>query len=169
MARSGATHDEILRGRLALHLLFPKCVAPKGGDKTPLKIGISKELCRRAHEAYPELNLRIIKATLRDYTTGHKYLVNMIAGRHRIDLDGNPADMITAENERAAKERIAYDRRVWMAKRRSAKRFAALDAVTAGAAAGAHLAEAAKALHATAAKLKQQTKSAMIPAGDANV
>ena len=48
-----------------------------------------------------------LKSALRAYTSNARYLRALSAGAHRVGLDGSPAGTVTAEDEAAAKERLA--------------------------------------------------------------
>lgn len=71
---------------------FPKCFAPKGEDKRPLKIGIYHDI----RAALPELPAMKLHPALYDYTSGATYLRNLIeAGAPRFDLNGEPSGIVT--------------------------------------------------------------------------
>lgn len=80
--------------RQVLHDRFPKCFAGKGKDKRPLAIGIHKQV----FEAAPDLSHRSIRLAIRDYVTGYKYIRNMRTGATRVNLDGSPAGVVSAEH-----------------------------------------------------------------------
>jgi len=69
-------------------------------NRKPLKLGIAEDMLARG--VAPET----IKVGLRSYCRGVGYLSAMKAGAARIDLDGNPAGVVTAEDaEYAARKR----------------------------------------------------------------
>ena len=89
------------RALLAAH--FPACFVPKGAPtKQPLKIGIYRDIRARL----PELAARRLTAALNDYTKGAKYWTALVEGAVRIDLDGNPAGEVSADE-------AAHARTLW--------------------------------------------------------
>ncbi|MBS9476197.1 ProQ/FINO family protein [Ancylobacter radicis] len=72
---------------------FPRTFMPKGERKIPLKVGIYQDL----RIAAPDLSARKMADALHDYTTGRTYLRALVAGAHRIDLDGWPEGVVTTE------------------------------------------------------------------------
>lgn len=91
--RAGKITD-VLANRELLAERFPLCFAPKEvAEKRPLKIGIYHDIRARL----PELSGRRVTAALHDYTTGPKYWTALVAGAVRIDLDGNPAGVVSAD------------------------------------------------------------------------
>lgn len=111
------TPAELLQLRAAMSTFYPKCFAPKGGQKKPLKIGIYADLCERARKDFPGLSLRHIKGFIRDYCRGFRYLESLKAGAARVDMDGAFTGFVTKEQETKAKLDIAE-----MQKRRDAGR-----------------------------------------------
>lgn len=75
-------------------------------DALPLAIGIHKTILERL----PELTKVQVSKALRIHTTSTRYLKAMAKAEQRLDLDGNPAGEVTAEQREAAaklvKERI---------------------------------------------------------------
>lgn len=82
---------------------FPRCFCAKGAPKTPLKVGISRDI----REAAPDIPRRALRFALADYTSGRTYKRQMIAGAARVDLDGQHAGAVTEEQEADAKARLA--------------------------------------------------------------
>ena len=77
---------------------FPACFKGEGEDKPPLKLGIDADILERLPVAGWKLTI-----ALGDYTCSPTYQRNLVEGADRIDLDGNPAGKVTAEQaERAA-------------------------------------------------------------------
>lgn len=70
---------------------FPRCFMPKGKRKLPLKVGIYQDV----RSAAPDISARRLKDALHDYTTGRTYLRALVAGAHRVDLDGWPDGVVT--------------------------------------------------------------------------
>lgn len=88
---------------------FPRCFAPKGAPKLPLKIGIYRDLCA----ACPDLTHRKIHRAIRDYTTGLTYLRALRSGADRLDLDGWPVGTVSPEQAEGARIRLkAKERRM---------------------------------------------------------
>lgn len=77
---------------------FPAAFQPNGGAKPPLMIGIYHQL----RAACPEISGRRLSIFLHEYTAGTSYQSRLVEGAIRVDLDGNPAGVVTeAEAERA--------------------------------------------------------------------
>ena len=89
--------------RETLAAAFPNCFAPKGADKRPLAIGINKEIMA----AMPELGFLRLSNALGDYTSGPTYLCHVVEGARRIDLNGEPRGVVTAEEAAHAAARLA--------------------------------------------------------------
>jgi sRNA-binding protein len=70
-------------------------------DRRPLKLGIAADLLARGIAA------DIIRAALGSYCRSPAYLRRMQAGAARIDLDGNPAGVVTAEDAEHAARKLA--------------------------------------------------------------
>lgn len=81
---------------------FPAAFKGRGESKTPLKIGIDRDILA----AMPELGDRRIVLALQDYTFGPTYLSNLHAGAPRIGLDGAPAGEVSAEEAAHAEDRM---------------------------------------------------------------
>jgi hypothetical protein len=72
-------------------------------DPRPLKVGIHRDLRKRA----PDLDGALLRQVLKAYCGGPRYLAALVAGAVRIDLDGEPAGAVTAEEEaRAIEQRV---------------------------------------------------------------
>lgn len=88
---------------------FPKCFVLKGEVK-PLKIGIFQDLA--ADVAETELvSKRLLRMSLRHYTSGWKYLASVKEGSHRIDLQGNDGNKVEAEHAEHAAEQLAQSKK----------------------------------------------------------
>jgi ProP effector len=85
--------------REVLVSLFPEAFRPKGAIKVPLKLGIHLDLLTRTDLAFWRVRCALI-----DYTSGYKYLTQIVEGAPRIDLDGNPAGAVTAKEAAHARE-----------------------------------------------------------------
>ncbi|WP_371346509.1 ProQ/FINO family protein [Ancylobacter sp. IITR112] len=81
---------------------FPRCFAPKGEPKRPLKLGIHNDL----RAAVPDISRRLIRIALDDYTTGNSYLRAMAAGAARLDLDGWPAGEVSITHAKLARQQL---------------------------------------------------------------
>jgi ProP effector len=75
---------------------FPKCFSLQGEAK-PLKIGIFHDLSERLKDD-ARLSKRLLRMSLRHYTSSWKYLASVKEGAHRIDLDGVDGDQIEKEH-----------------------------------------------------------------------
>lgn len=104
MSKNKASKPEIQQVRTALSLAFPACIAPKGGKKKPLKIGIRQDLMAAAREHFPTMSRRLIDAFLRDYCGGPNYLKAVIKGAARVDLQGSFAGFVSADEALFAQE-----------------------------------------------------------------
>ncbi len=111
MASNRASQQEIAQVRTALSIAFPDCIAPKGGEKKPLKIGIKKDLLALARAAYPDISSRLICAFLREYTSGFQYLAAVKKGAVRVDAHGNFSGFVTADEDEYSKSLISKKRR----------------------------------------------------------
>ena len=81
---------------------FPRCFAPKGEPKRPLKLGIHNDL----RAAAPDISRRLIRIALEDYTTGNSYLRSMDAGAARLDLEGWPAGEVSITHAKLARQQL---------------------------------------------------------------
>lgn len=75
---------------------FPKCFSLQSEAK-PLKIGIFHDLSQRL-ENDARLSKRLLRMSLRHYTSSWKYLASVKEGAHRIDLDGADGDEVEKEH-----------------------------------------------------------------------
>jgi ProP effector len=76
-----------------LAALFPKAFAVNHHERKPLKIGIDADIVARGVAIEP----RALWRPLRVYCASFGYLRTIAAGAERVDLDGNPAGVVTAE------------------------------------------------------------------------
>jgi ProP effector len=67
-------------------------------DCKPLAIGIHKQLMARK----PELDKNKVRAALHGHTASSRYLKALTEGAPRLDLDGQPAGEVTAEQQAVA-------------------------------------------------------------------
>ena len=92
---------------------------PVFNDYAPLAIGIDKQLLVRL----PDLDRKILRIALGMHTNSLRYLKTMEKATHRLDLDGNVGDEVTADHRKYAAE-ILRDRFKKEAERRKAQREA---------------------------------------------
>jgi ProP effector len=84
-------------------MLPPKVRREKHLPHRPLKVGIAADILARC----PELEPRVLNATLGHFTRRAMYLQGMVAGAARIDLDGNPCGGVSAEAAEHAAAKLA--------------------------------------------------------------
>ncbi|MFP5518075.1 MAG: ProQ/FINO family protein [Alphaproteobacteria bacterium] len=87
--------------RRALAHNFPACFNPPKSrtPKHPLKVGITADIIARGvtgEDGLPLSRNRIERA-VRDYCLGTKYRAALVAGAIRVDLDGNPAGIVSPD------------------------------------------------------------------------
>jgi ProP effector len=70
----------------------------------PLKLGVHAEALAALGEA---VTLADLRSALRAYTSRRRYLQSLLAGASRIDLQGNPAGVVTDDDQRDAQLRLA--------------------------------------------------------------
>ena len=75
---------------------FPKCFSLQS-DAKPLKIGIFHDLSERLKDD-TRLSKRLLRMSLRHYTSSWKYLASVKEGAHRIDLEGVDGDQVEKEH-----------------------------------------------------------------------
>jgi sRNA-binding protein/ribosomal protein L7/L12 len=88
---------------------YPACFKPKGSWKLPLKVGIHDDILAR----HTWLTMDEIKAGLKDYTDGPKYLTRCVDGADRFDLDGQPVSKVTLRQEQHSRARLDRLRAEW--------------------------------------------------------
>lgn len=84
---------------------FPNCFK-SGNEKLPLKIGIHLQI----HFHYkddPRFEPQLIQKGLNSYASSPKYLAKIVEGAHRVDIHGNPAGQVTAEEATHASKMLA--------------------------------------------------------------
>ena len=81
-------------------------LSPVFGPKlfSPLKVGIREDVMRMHPQFCDE---RLISAILRHHTSKPGYLMKMVAGAQRVDLNGEAAGIVTDEAAAFAAERLA--------------------------------------------------------------
>jgi hypothetical protein len=100
-AAGGMRRTSLRADRRALAAAFPACFnRPKSkAPKRPLKVGITADIIARGvtgEDGLPLSRNRIERA-VRDYCLGTKYRAALVAGAIRVDLDGNPAGIVSPE------------------------------------------------------------------------
>jgi ProP effector len=75
-----------------LAALFPKAFSMHQHERKPLKIGIDADIVAKG-----VIEARALWRPLRVYCASFGYLRTVTAGAERVDLDGNPAGVVTAE------------------------------------------------------------------------
>lgn len=85
-----------------LRTRFPGCFGRKGETKRPLAVGILNDIVALV----PELSKTRIRQALQNYTSGPTYQRNLIPGVVRINLLGDDAGTVTAEQSQHAKEQL---------------------------------------------------------------
>lgn len=105
---------------------FPLCFSVEGEAK-PLKIGLFQDLAEALADD-EKMSKTQIRHALRNYTMGWRYLHACVAGAVRVDLNGNEAGMVEAEQaEHAAKTleeaKAAYSERREQQRKEQRKAF----------------------------------------------
>ncbi|MCX7131265.1 RNA chaperone ProQ [Aeromonas piscicola] len=96
---------------------FPACFIAEGEAK-PLKIGIFQDLAERlADDA--RVSKTMLRSALRQYTSSWRYLHGLKAGQARVDLDGNPGELLTEEHIEHAKQALKESKERVFASRRT--------------------------------------------------
>ena len=101
------TEDERQKRKATIRALaerWPKCFAVSEKQRRPLKIGIGDEVRALLTDAE-------VSAALAFYTGSTSYLKALVAGAVRIGLDGEPAGVVTADQEGDAQRRLAAKQR----------------------------------------------------------
>jgi sRNA-binding protein len=90
---------------------YPNCFCAPGTkwQRQPLKIGIREDIITTFVGSNGKRNAFAfhLSLALHDYTRGPRYLRSLTAGAIRVDLDGNPAGVVTEEAAAIAVERLA--------------------------------------------------------------
>ncbi|MFC4699477.1 RNA chaperone ProQ [Glaciecola siphonariae] len=83
---------------------FPKCFV-LDAKVQPLKIGIFQDLAQEL-DTTELVSKRLLRMSLRHYTSGWKYLASVKEGVARIDLNGEAGDTVEAEHAQHAQEQL---------------------------------------------------------------
>jgi ProP effector len=89
---------------------FPACFAVNPSYRRPLKLGIHVDILAQLSNT---IEPRDLSAALRIYTANVKYLKALVTGADRVDLNGMPAGMVTAEHADIAKTQYTRRRRAF--------------------------------------------------------
>src|SRR4029450_13593727 len=81
----------------AVSALFPKAFGPR----QPLKYKIHEDLLSAGVEH------KVAAAALSSHCNNPRYLMSMVEGATRVDLQGQPAGVVTAEEAARAQQRLA--------------------------------------------------------------
>ncbi|OCG20581.1 RNA chaperone ProQ [Gilliamella sp. App4-10] len=83
---------------------FPNCFTLEGEAK-PLKIGVFQDILSRL-DGNEVLSKTKLRAALRAYTMSWRYLYSIKEGTNRVDLDGNPHEVINREQMEHAQQQL---------------------------------------------------------------
>ncbi len=106
--------DPVLIAISRLQRQFPKAFPKKPAAKVPLKLGVLEDL--QQHAKALQLTADEIKVAVKTWCDGRRYWDSMVEAAPRVDLNGEPAGAVTANEAQHAKR---------MASRRHAKGAAA--------------------------------------------
>ena len=81
-----------------LKTVFPKCFI-KGEGKKPLKVGVHEDVLAYCSEHYPTVSQYLLRRAVRMYALGTEYISSIKEGVHRVDLEGNPAGIVTEKDQ----------------------------------------------------------------------
>jgi ProP effector len=101
---------------------FPQCFAAHAARRQPLKLGIHADIALAG-----VMTAREMKVALRYYTGNAAYLRSIRQGAPRVDLEGKPAGTVTAEDEQAAKAKLAARHKPKLAARPKPRRLGLAD------------------------------------------
>lgn len=130
MTRPSRTGAVIRATREDLVRRFPLCFRTHGTEKLPLKLSIALDVIAEASD----MDRTLIFAAIRDYKHGPKYLRHILAGAVRIDLDGQPAGVVTDREEARAKRQIERQdrrRKAWLKRQVERMRLAEIEEMAA--------------------------------------
>lgn len=106
--------DPVLIAISRLQRQFPKAFPKKPAAKVPLKLGVLEDL--QQHAKALQLTAEEIKVAVKTWCDGRRYWDSMVEAAARVDLNGEPAGAVTANEAQHAKR---------MASRRHSKGAAA--------------------------------------------
>lgn len=87
--------DPVLKDIARLQKLFPKAFPKSPLPKVPLKVGTLEDLISRSKEI--GFSADKLKTTLNTWCSTRRYWTSIKVGALRIDLDGNPAGEVQAQ------------------------------------------------------------------------
>lgn len=82
---------------------WPSCFRVKPSERVPLKVGIGKDLVAASAGAITDEEIGV---AMRVYVGNKRYLKALREGAVRVDLDGNPAGIVTPSEATHARHRI---------------------------------------------------------------
>src|SRR5262245_8233047 len=101
----GQSHNQAVTAAIALLAeTFPQCFSVYEGRRRPLKLKIHLDIQAALNGAITPADLH---RALGLYCSNEAYLGNTRKGAWRLDLDGNPAGTVTADEEAHAKATLA--------------------------------------------------------------
>ncbi|MDP8052593.1 RNA chaperone ProQ [Pasteurella atlantica] len=100
---------------------FPLCFSIEGEAK-PLKVGLFQDLAL-ALEGDEKVSKTMLRQAMRGYTMGWRYLNACKEGAERVDLEGNPAGVIDADQALHAAQTLAESKKM-VAERKAQQRKA---------------------------------------------
>lgn len=99
----------VMEAREELSRRHPACFGAKGTEKKPLAVGVKQAAIVRN----PDLPPRMIAFAINNYVRGKKYQTFCTEGAIRVDLDGNPASVVTAEQAKYHARTLEYLEQRW--------------------------------------------------------
>ncbi|RKS84716.1 ProP effector [Orbus hercynius] len=99
---------------------FPQCFSIEGEAK-PLKVGIFQDLAERLADD-EQLSKTKLRSVLRSYTASWRYLYCLKTGANRVDLDGQPCEVITPEQAEHAQAQLKESKEKAKANRKTVEK-----------------------------------------------
>ncbi len=93
--------DPVLIAISRLQRQFPKAFPKKPAAKVPLKLGVLEDL--QQHAQALQLSADEIKVAVKTWCDGRRYWDSMVEAAARVDLNGEPAGAVTANEAQHAK------------------------------------------------------------------
>ncbi len=112
--------------RLQRH--FPKAFPKNPAPKLPLKLGVLADLVQHADQL--QLDEAQIKEAVKTWCDGRRYWASMVEAAPRVDLNGEPAGAVTANEARHAKRMASRNASRNAARARAEKKAQAATAET---------------------------------------
>ena len=102
-----AQYQEVFANIDICNALFPQTFPKRGGAQVkPLKVGIAKELQSALQASGHEVSMKAIRRLLTYWCSRNFYLKSFKNADSRIDLAGEPAGEVTAEQRSIAKSTL---------------------------------------------------------------